>query len=83
MLRGKEGVYMLEPTRAWVIAIVQSFSPGTQLRLVSLAASPRCQAILHIAGNVKAVANVLTYIDIASVSMPYPSVTDKACIFDA
>ena len=62
---------------------MQSFFPEMQLLLPSLAASTGCQESLHTAGNVKVLANVLKYIDIASVSMPYPSVTDKACVFDA
>ncbi len=63
-----------------MIAIVQSFFPGKQLLLLSLAASPGFQESLHIAGNVKAQVNVLIYVDVASVSMPTCSVTDKACI---
>ena len=54
-----------------------------QLLLLSLAASPGCQENLHAAGNVEALADVLKYVDIASVSMPTPSVTDKACISNA
>ncbi len=54
-----------------------------QLLLLSLAASPGCQESLHTADNVKAPANDLTYTYVAAVSMPYSSVTDKACNFDA
>jgi len=62
---------------------VQSFSPGMQLLLLSLAASTGCQENLYTAGSVKALADVLMYVNIASVSMPTTFVTDKAGISDA
>lgn len=80
MLRGKEGIYMLESTRARAIAIVQSFFPGMQLLLLSLVASQGFQENLHTSGSVKALANVLVQADTASVSMPNHFVTDKACM---